>query len=85
MHAPRCYPRCLQWLWIARKARFGQCGRRDRIARDACTELLLQSIVDVTQTIELQLHQEASEPPRIWWRLQFLRKWSYEQVEQIFC
>ncbi len=25
------------------------------------------------------------EPPRIWWRLQFLRKWSYEQVEQIFC
>jgi len=60
MHAPRRYPRCLQWLWIARKARFGQCGRRDRIARDACTELLLQSIVDVTQTIELQLHQEAS-------------------------
>ncbi|MGB8421431.1 hypothetical protein [Paraburkholderia sp.] len=25
------------------------------------------------------------EPPRIWWRLQFLRKWSHEQVEQIFC
>ena len=28
---------------------------------------------------------ERYEPPRIWWRLQFLRKWSYEQVEQIFC
>ena len=25
------------------------------------------------------------EPPRIWWRLQLLRKWSHEQVEQIFC
>jgi uncharacterized Zn-binding protein involved in type VI secretion len=27
----------------------------------------------------------ATEPPRIWWRLQLLRKWSHEQVEQIFC
>ncbi|NYH18882.1 hypothetical protein GGD41_006110 [Paraburkholderia bryophila] len=26
-----------------------------------------------------------SEPPRIWWRLQLLREWSHEQVEQIFC
>jgi hypothetical protein len=26
-----------------------------------------------------------SESPRIWWRLQLLREWSYEQVEQIFC
>ena len=26
-----------------------------------------------------------SEPPRIWWRLQLLRKWSHEQVEQVFC
>ncbi|MGF6877256.1 DUF6685 family protein [Paraburkholderia sp. MM5477-R1] len=25
------------------------------------------------------------EPPRIWWRLQLLRKWSHEQVEQVFC
>jgi hypothetical protein len=25
------------------------------------------------------------EPPRIWWRLQLLREWSHEQVEQIFC
>ena len=25
-----------------------------------------------------------TEPPRIWWRLQLLRKWSHEQVEQIF-
>jgi hypothetical protein len=29
--------------------------------------------------------EKGLEPPRIWWRLQFLRKWSYEQVEQIFC
>ncbi|CAB3774734.1 hypothetical protein LMG29542_08112 [Paraburkholderia humisilvae] len=26
-----------------------------------------------------------TEPPRIWWRLQLLREWSHEQVEQIFC
>ncbi|NRO99762.1 IS66 family insertion sequence element accessory protein TnpB, partial [Paraburkholderia sp. NMBU_R16] len=25
------------------------------------------------------------ESPRIWWRLQLLREWSYEQVEQVFC
>jgi hypothetical protein len=36
-----------------------------------------------------QLSSEAGdgytvEPPRIWWRLQLLRKWSHEQVEQIF-
>ena len=26
-----------------------------------------------------------TEPPRIWWRLQLLGKWSHEHVEQIFC
>ncbi|WP_157131174.1 MULTISPECIES: hypothetical protein [Burkholderia] len=25
------------------------------------------------------------EPHRIWWRLQLLREWSHEQVEQVFC
>ncbi|NRO99699.1 hypothetical protein GWC77_28070 [Paraburkholderia sp. NMBU_R16] len=28
---------------------------------------------------------QRSESPRIWWRLQLLREWSYEQVEQVFC
>jgi hypothetical protein len=33
------------------------------------------------------LHTEGSHPesPRIWWRLQLLREWSHEQVEQVFC
>src|ERR1700731_3164209 len=25
----------------------------------------------------------ANEPPRVWWRLQFLREWSHEQAKQI--